>query len=70
MSLASPPSVPRPARPSITAKAGKFYRPRNHEAFPFFKAVRERFDGFEKVYDERFRDRFGFWHAAEFRDLH
>jgi len=61
MSSASTPSVPRPARPGIAAKAGKFYRPRNHEASPFFKVVRERFDEFERVYNERFRDRFGFW---------
>jgi hypothetical protein len=26
------------------------YRPRDHEASPFFKVVRDHFDEFEKVY--------------------
>jgi hypothetical protein len=45
-------------------KAGlprKFYRPRDHEASPFFKVVRDRFDEFERVYPERFQQRYGYW---------
>jgi hypothetical protein len=42
-------------RSSATAghKAGvprKFYRARDHEASPFFKIVRDRFDEFERIY--------------------
>jgi hypothetical protein len=43
------------------AKAGSFYRPRNHEASPFFKVVRQRFDEFEKVYPQRYQERYGYW---------
>ena len=39
----------------------KFYRPRDHEASPFFKIVRDRFDEFERVYPERFQQRYGYW---------
>ena len=39
----------------------KFYRPRDHAASPFFKIVRERFDEFERVYPERFQQRYGYW---------
>ena len=45
-------------------KAGlprKFYRPRDHEVSPFFKVVRERFDEFERIYPERFQQRYGYW---------
>jgi hypothetical protein len=38
-----------------------FYRPRNHEASPFFKIVRDRFNDFERVYPERFQAKYGFW---------
>jgi len=43
------------------AKAGKFYRPRDHEASPFFKVVRDYFDEFERVYPDRFQRKYGFW---------
>jgi hypothetical protein len=36
-------------------KPGKFYRPRDHEASPFFKIVRDYFDEFEKVYPEKYQ---------------
>jgi len=42
-------------------KIGSFYRPRDHEASPFFKIVRDHFDEFERVYPERFQQRYGFW---------
>jgi hypothetical protein len=40
---------------------GKFYRPRDHEASPFFQVVREHFDEFERVYPERYQERYGYW---------
>ena len=49
------PHHPRPA------KVGKFYRPRDHEASPFFKIVRDHFDEFERVYPQQFQVRYGFW---------
>jgi len=45
----------------VDAKTGNFYRPRNHEASPFFKIVHDRFDEFERVYPERFQQRYGYW---------
>jgi predicted RNA-binding Zn-ribbon protein involved in translation (DUF1610 family) len=42
-------------------KIGKFYRPRDHEASPFFKIVRDHFDEFERVYPERYQQRYGYW---------
>jgi len=42
-------------------KPGKFYRPRDHEASPFFKVVRDYFDEFERVYPERYQKRYGYW---------
>jgi hypothetical protein len=39
----------------------KFYRPRDHETSPFFKIVRDRFDDFERVYPERYQQRYGYW---------
>ena len=39
----------------------KFYRPRDREASPFFKIVRDRFDEFERVYPQRFQERYGYW---------
>jgi Putative transposase/Transposase zinc-binding domain len=50
----SPTERPRP-------RTGKFYRPRDHAASPFFKIVRDHFDEFERVYPERYQDRYGFW---------
>ena len=38
-----------------------FYKPRNPEASPFFRIVRERFDDFEKIYPERYEKKYGFW---------
>ena len=42
-------------------KIGTFYRPRDHEASPFFKVIRERFEEFEKVYPQRYQERYGYW---------
>jgi hypothetical protein len=41
-------------------KAG-FYRPRNYAASLFFKAVRDHFDEFEKVYPEKYQAQYGYW---------
>jgi len=51
--IAAPPR-PRPI-------PGKFYRPRDHEASPFFKVVRDYFDEFERVYPERYQKTYGYW---------
>jgi Putative transposase/Transposase zinc-binding domain len=51
----------RLSSPQRPAQTGKFYRPRNHKASPFFKIVRDRFDEFERVYPERFQERYGYW---------
>jgi len=40
---------------------GKFYRPRDHEASPFFQVVREYFDEFERVYPGRYQKAYGYW---------
>jgi len=40
------------------------YRPRNPEASPFFKLVRDYFDEFERVYAERFQPQYGFWRTV------
>ena len=40
---------------------GKFYRPRDHAASPFFKVVRDTFDEFEKVYPDKYQERYGYW---------
>jgi hypothetical protein len=56
--------VSRPCSAAAGHKAGaprKFYRPCDHEASPFFKIVRDRFDEFERVYPERFQQRYGYW---------
>jgi hypothetical protein len=42
-------------------KPDKFYRPRDHEESPFFKIVRDYFDEFERVYPERYQERYGYW---------
>jgi hypothetical protein len=34
---------------------------RDHEASPFFKVVREHFAEFERVYAERYQERYGYW---------
>ncbi|MBD3242937.1 MAG: hypothetical protein GF331_20260 [Chitinivibrionales bacterium] len=39
----------------------RFYRPRDHEASPFFQLVTERFDEFERVYAERYQKLYRFW---------
>ena len=46
------------------AKIGTFYRPRDHEASPFFKVVRDRFDEFEQVYTQRYQERYGYCRSA------
>ncbi len=51
-----------PAAPKCKERSPrKFYRPRDHEASPFFKIVRDRFEEFESVYPERFQQRYGYW---------
>ena len=50
----TPSDKPRP-------KVGAFYRPRDHESSPFFKVVRDQFDEFEKVYSQRYQERYGYW---------
>jgi hypothetical protein len=45
-------------------KQTPFYKPRNPEASPFFRIVRERFDEFEKVYPERYEKKYGFWRSV------
>lgn len=42
-------------------ETGKFYRPRDHAASPFFKIVQERFDQFAQVYPQQYQERYGFW---------
>ena len=37
------------------------YRPRNPEASPFFTLVRDHFDEFERVCEERFQPNYGYW---------
>jgi hypothetical protein len=37
------------------------YWPRKPEASPFFRVVRDYFDEFERVYDERFQPKYGYW---------
>ena len=49
------------AAPGSRPGPGKFYRPRDHEASPFFKVVRDYFDEFEKVYPEKYQKRYGYW---------
>ena len=48
----------------MCAPAAKLYRPRNPEASPFYKLVRDHFDEFERVYDERFQPNYGYWRPA------
>jgi len=45
----------------VCAPAAKMYRPRNPEASPFFRLVRDHFDAFERVYNERFQPKYGYW---------
>jgi hypothetical protein len=55
-------TCPRPAtRARKNGPPRKFYRPRDHEASPFFRIVRDRFEEFERVYPERFQQRYGYW---------
>ncbi len=44
-----------------TGRKTSFSRPRNHEASPFFKVVRDYFDEFERVYPDKYQTRYGFW---------
>ena len=54
-----------PMRTSTRSRLGttlrSCYRPRDHEASPFFKIVRDHFDEFERVYPERYQQRYGYW---------
>ena len=43
------------------AAPGKFYRPRDHEASPFFKIVRNHFNDFEQQYPDKYQERYGYW---------
>jgi hypothetical protein len=61
MPCALPVSQPRQF---AATKTGRFYRPRDHEASPFFKVVREHFDKFERLYPERFQEKYGYWRAV------
>jgi hypothetical protein len=59
----------RHSRPGFSGQSprprlGKFYRPRDHEASPFFKIVRDRFDEFERIYPERYQERYGYCHSV------
>ena len=47
--------------PDSRPKPGKFYRPRDHEASPFFKVVHDYFDEFERVYPDRYQKAYGYW---------
>jgi len=38
-----------------------FYRPRNPRASPLFRLLEEHYDAFERVYPERYQQRYGFW---------
>lgn len=40
---------------------GAFYKPRNHEASPFYKLVRDNFDRFEAEYPEKYQKVYGYW---------
>jgi hypothetical protein len=40
---------------------GKFYRLRDHEASPFYKIVNQYFKEFERVYPDRYQERYGYW---------
>jgi len=44
-----------------SVKKTGFYRPRNHEASPFFQVVRDHFDEFERVYPQKYEKQYGFW---------
>jgi hypothetical protein len=48
----------------VCAPAAKLVRPRNPEASPFYKLVRDHFDEFERVYDERFQPKYGYWRPS------
>ena len=41
--------------------SGKFYRLRDHEASPFYKIVNQYFKEFERVYPDRYQERYGYW---------
>ena len=45
----------------MCALAAKIYWPRKPEASPFFRLVRDHFDEFVRVYDERFQPKYGYW---------
>jgi hypothetical protein len=49
------------SRLSAVTPTGKIYRPRNFEASPFFKVIRNYFDEFERVYPQRFQEQYGYW---------
>lgn len=54
-------SRPDASPPHSRPKIGRFYRSRDHEASPFFKIVRDRFDEFERAYPERYQELCGYW---------
>ena len=51
----------RPQRQHPRKNTRVFYQPRDHEASPFFKVVRDNFEKFEEVYTERYQERYGYW---------
>jgi hypothetical protein len=40
------------------------YLPRNPKASPLYGLVEDHFDEFERVYDDRFADKHGFWRTV------
>jgi len=50
-----------PSAPRTSSSSGKFYRPRDHEASPFFKIVSEHFDEFERIYPGKYQELYGYW---------
>ena len=38
-----------------------FYRPRQPQETPFYKLVERFYPEFERVYEERYQERYGFW---------
>ena len=46
------------------------YLPRNPKASPLYGLVEDHFDEFERVYDDRFADKHGFWRTAIRKIVH
>ena len=39
----------------------EFYQPRNPQESPFYQLVEQYYDEFERVYPERYQQKYGFW---------